>query len=193
MKKWRADFRLWHWINAFIILGVLGTVFLRKTFLSVKTNSEVVMDKLSGIDINVTASQAKMVVRAIRAPMWEWHIWLGYALAALVVWRIALFFTQSGKQKYTTLKEQTMHHKLVTVLYVLFYAALTFMAVSGLMLEFHKALGISHSLTEWLEGKHALIYNLILYFVPIHILGVIMAEQKEEKGIISDMINGGKA
>jgi len=46
MKKWRLDFRVWHWLNATVILGLLGTVFLRKTFLSWRTNSELIVQKI---------------------------------------------------------------------------------------------------------------------------------------------------
>ena len=94
MKKWSLNFRIWHWIHATVVLGLLGTVFLRKTFLSWRANSEILSTKLSGIDISVTTDQAKMLAKSIRAPMWEWHILLVYALAALLIWRILLFFTR---------------------------------------------------------------------------------------------------
>ena len=61
MKKWRLDFRLWHWINAFVILGLLSTVFLRKTFLSWRTNSELLVQKLSEINIDITSKQATVL------------------------------------------------------------------------------------------------------------------------------------
>jgi len=103
MQKWRFDFRVWHWIHAAVVLGLLGTVFLRKTFLSWRTNSELLTQKLSEINLEVTADQAKVLAKAIRAPMWEWHIILGYALAAL------LFFTKSGKSNYQNLKQESFH------------------------------------------------------------------------------------
>lgn len=98
MKKWRLDFRIWHWVHAVVVLGLLGTVFLRKTFLSWRTNSELLVQKLSEINVEVTADQAKVLAKAIRAPMWEWHIILGYALAALVLWRIILFSLKVGNK-----------------------------------------------------------------------------------------------
>lgn len=192
MKKWRFDFRIWHWVNAVVVLGLLGTVFLRKTFLSWRTNSEILAQKLAEINLEVTAAQAKSLAVAIRAPLWEWHILLGYALAVLVVWRILLFFTQSGRENYVHFKEQTLRDKIVKIGYVILYTALAFMAISGLLIHFHKVLGLSNSITESLEELHALVYNAVLIFVPLHIIGVIVADIKDEKGIISDMINGGK-
>lgn len=190
-KKWRLDFRLWHWVHATVILGLLGTVFLRKTFLSWRTNSELLTQKLSEIDLSVTEAQAKVLAKAIRAPMWEWHIILGYALAALLLWRIVLFFTQSGKQNYQNLKEESLHKKMVKLGYIGIYAILAFMAISGLVIHFYEELGLLKDTAHDIKEIHELVFNAILIFVPLHILGVIIAENQDEKGIISDMINGG--
>ncbi|MGB3960999.1 MAG: cytochrome b/b6 domain-containing protein, partial [Sulfurimonas sp.] len=96
--KYTASFKLWHWLNALVVLGLLGTVFLRKTFLSYKANAEILMQKLSEIDIIITIEQAKILAKAIRSPMWEWHIFLGYALAFLMVYRIVLYFQRAVKK-----------------------------------------------------------------------------------------------
>ena len=57
--KWSLNFRLWHWIHALVILGLAGTVLLRKTFLSWRTNSEILTQELARIDLTVTEAQAK--------------------------------------------------------------------------------------------------------------------------------------
>lgn len=192
MKKWRLDFRIWHWVLAAVVLGLLGTVFLRKTFLSWRTNSELLSQKLTEMDMEVTTEQAKVLATTIRAPMWEWHILLGYALAALLVWRILLFFTESGKLNYQNIKEETLHKKIVKLGYIAIYVVLAFMAGSGLVLHFHEALGLTKEGAHTLKEIHELVYNAVLIFVPLHILGVIIAENREEKGIISDMVHGGE-
>ena len=191
MQKWSLNFRLWHWIHATVILGLLGTVFLRKTFLSWRSNSEILAQKLSSMDLAVTTDQAKILAKSIRAPMWEWHILLGYALAALVVWRIALFFTQSGKQNYQNLKEETFHKKMVKLGYIAIYAIIAFMTVSGLIIHFYQELGLVKDTAHDIKEIHELVYNALLIFVPLHIVGVLVAENQDEKGILSDMVNGG--
>jgi len=191
MKKWRFDFRIWHWLNAVVVLGLLGTVFLRKTFLSWRTNSELLTQKLSEINVEVTQAQANVLAKAIRAPMWEWHIILGYTLAVLLLWRVLLFFTQSGKENYQNLKKETVHKKMVKLSYIGLYVILLFMAVSGLSIHFHETLGLSKGLVESLEELHELVYNGVLIFVPLHIIGVIIAEMRDDKGIVSDMVHGG--
>ncbi len=191
MQKWRFDFRIWHWIHAAVVLGLLGTVFLRKTFLSWKTNSELLTQKLSEINLEVTADQAKVLAKAIRAPMWEWHIILGYALAALLLWRIILFFTQSGKQNYQNIQKETLHKKMVKLGYIGIYTILTFMAISGLVIHFYEELGLLKETAHDIKEVHELVFNAILIFVPLHIIGVVIAENRDEKNIISDMVHGG--
>jgi len=192
MKQWSLNFRLWHWINAVVILGLLGTVFLRKTFLSYRTNSEIIIDKLSELNITIAKDQAISIARAIRSPMWDWHIWFGYALAALVVWRIVLFFTDSGKQNYQNCSQKTTHEKIVSSLYVIFYALMFTMAATGLVLHFHEFLNIGEDLGHSIKELHEFLYNGILIFVIIHIAGVIIAENKDEKGIISNIVGSSK-
>ena len=190
-QKWRWDFRVWHWLNAMVVLGILGTVFLRETFLSAKANSEILLAKLSTMDVTLTAQQAKLLGKAIRHPMWEWHILLGYALSALLVWRIALFFTQSGKHNYQNFKSASLHKKAVKIGYIVVYLLLALMALSGLSMVFSETLGLVEATVEQLEEFHDVIYHGVLIFVPLHILGVIVAENRDEKGILSDMIHGG--
>ena len=193
MQKWSLNFRLWHWIHAAVMLGLLGTVFLRKTFLSWRTNSEIIIQKLGEQGVDVTAEEAKMLAKAIRAPMWDWHIILGYGLAALVVWRIALFFTPSGKRSFQNLKEEkSLHKKAVKLSYIVIYAVIAFMTVSGLVIHFYDVLGLTKDTAHDIKEVHELLYNALLIFVPLHIAGVIVADATEEKGIVSDMINGGK-
>jgi cytochrome b561 len=192
MRKWRLDFRIWHWVHATVVIGLLGTVFLRKTFLSWRANSELLTQKLSEINVEITAEQAKILAKAIRAPMWEWHIILGYALAVLVVWRIILFFTQSGKQNYQNFQKETFHKKMVKIGYIGIYGILFFMAASGLVIYFYEVLGITKDRAHDIKEIHELVYNAILIFVPLHIIGVFVAENQNEKGILSDMVNGGE-
>jgi len=193
MKKWNASFRIWHWLHAFVVLGLLGTVFLRKTFLSWRANSEILTTKLTTMDINVTAEQAKLLAKAVRAPMWEWHILFGYALAALLIIRIILFFTQSGKQNYLDMSSETLHKKMVKIGYIGIYAILSFMALSGLSITFYEELGLLKTTAHDIKEVHELVFNLVWIFVVMHIAGVIVADNRDEKGIVSDMINGGKS
>lgn len=192
MKKWSISFRVWHWVHAFVILGLLATVFLRKTFLSWRTNSEILSTELSGMSIDVSIDQATILAKAIRAPMWEWHILLGYGLAFLLLVRIALFFTQSGKQNYIDIKSASVHKKMVKLGYIGIYVILSFMAISGLSIHFYEELSLLKETAKSIKEVHELVFNAVWIFVLLHILGVVLADNTDEKGLVSDMINGGK-
>jgi len=74
----------------------------------------------------------------------------------------------------------------------LFYVFLFITAITGLDLAFEddfKYLRKFHFLKE----VHAFNMYLILLFIIVHIGGVFLAERgKTDKGIVSDMINGGE-
>ncbi|MFT7002927.1 MAG: Ni/Fe-hydrogenase 1 B-type cytochrome subunit [Sulfurimonas sp.] len=186
--KYSLFFRIWHWLNAIVVLGLLATVFLRKTFLSWRSNSEILMNKLLDMNVEVTAEQAKILAKAVRAGMWEWHIILGYALAFLILFRIYLYFKDTSKRK--SFSSLTLHKKAVQLSYYIIYATLTFMAISGLVIHFHEELGLIKETAHNIKEIHELVFNVILYFVPLHIIGVIVAENRNEKGLTSTMING---
>jgi len=186
--KYTLSFRIWHWLNAIIVLGLLGTVFLRKTFLSWRTNSEILINKLFEMDIEISATQAKILAKAIRAGMWEWHIILGYTLAFLLIYRIFLYFKDtSRKESFNSL---TLHKKAVKSLYYIVYTTLFFMAISGFSIYFYKELQLTKELAHDIKEIHELVFNILMIFVPLHIAGVVIAENSDEKGLLSSMING---
>ena len=80
---------------------------------------------------------------------------------------------------------------MVKLGYIGIYAIILFMTISGLTIHFHEALGLTKELADEIKDIHEFVFNAVLIFVPLHILGVIIAENRDEKGIISDMINGG--
>lgn len=186
--KYTLKFRIWHWLNAIVILGLLGTFFLRKTFLSWRANSEIMMDKLTGMGIEVTADQTKILAKAIRDVMWEWHIILGYALAFLVLYRICLFFAdKSQKVDFSSLDT---HHKAVRVSYYALYVILLFMTISGFVVYFYQELGMSKDFAGSIKELHEKVAYAVAVFVPLHIAGVFIADATDEKGLVSSMING---
>jgi Ni/Fe-hydrogenase 1 B-type cytochrome subunit len=76
-------------------------------------------------------------------------------------------------------------------MYLVFYLALIGASITGLMMFFDTELGISSDMHKGIEALHLGIVTLIIYFVPLHLIGVVMAELGNEPGIISKMINGG--
>lgn len=204
LKKNSAKIRFWHWTNALVISGSLLTVLINSTLLD-KDNSGLVKDELMKAGANVSEQQARSVVHGMEDQVWGIHIYFGYALAALLLFRIITEFLQPGDQKFfkklktayqdyfVKAKERRLaRHELLTKgLYLLFYSVLTVMAITGLSMAFDNDLGISRSFSHQLKEIHGFLMYVILGFIVLHIAGVFLAERKEGKGIVSDMINGG--
>ncbi len=181
--------RLWHWLNAFAIFGLLGTVFLRKTFLSWRTNAQLIEDKAAELGASgLTAESAAVIARAIRDPMWQWHYVLGFALVALIVFRAGVGLATRTRPP---VRPRSVHHKLVKVGYAVFYAAVTFMGTTGVVLFFKAQLGLSKELTQGVKESHEAAIIFFALFVAAHLMGVVVAELRGERGLVSDMINGG--
>ncbi len=179
--------RIWHWLNVIAISGLLGTFFLRKTFLSWRDNSTIIIEKLSSYGIEVSLEQAKAIAKAIRTPMWEWHIIFGMIFAILLVVRLFILWKEKG---FGYDHNESIHMHIVHNSYKVFYAILLFMAVSGLILTWYEPLGLSKDFTHSIKEIHELVAWIVVIFVPLHIAGVVIAENQDQKGLVSKMISG---
>ena len=186
--KYSIYFRIWHWLFAIVILGLIGTVLLRKSFLSWRTNSELIMTKLAEMDISITSEQATIIAKTIRSGMWEWHYILGYALVPLILFRIFLYFKDNSVKK--SFNDLNIHKKVVRISYYIVYATIIFISLSGFTIYFYENLGLTKDVAGSIKDIHQLVYNILLYFVPLHIAGIVIAENRDEKGLVSTMING---
>ena len=200
-----ATLRLWHWLNALAILGLLTTVLLRKTFLSWRTNAALIENKLQQVGTTVTPEIAKEIAVSIRDPMWDWHIYLGFALTALIIIRIlvGLFVikkcpaTQSVQSSWNVFQVEkserihAAHFAGVKISYAMFYLATAFMVISGLTLNFKSELGLGKEQVAPIKDIHELMMWFFVGFIVLHLLGVIVAELGKDRGVVSDMINGG--
>ncbi len=186
MRSYSISLRIWHWLHAIVVTGLLATFFLRKTFLSWRTNSELIVAKMAEFDITVTADQAKIIARAIRAPMWEWHIIFGFALGVLLLWRFAMAWRSGWGYE----KSPNAHMKWVYRGYKGVYALLTFMALSGITVYLSVDIGLGKELAHDIKELHELLAWLVVAFVPLHIAGVVVADNRDQKGLTSGMISG---
>lgn len=203
LKKYQpASIRVWHWLNALAIFGLLGTTLLRKTFLSWRTNSAFIQSQLSEQGIEISSDLARNIAVGIRDPMWDWHIYFGISLSFLLIGRVlvALFTKNRDNSLSTHLKNfknetqnkiQALHKLSVKAVYGVFYLMTTLMVCTGLILTFKVELGFEKSFTQPVKEIHELSMWFFVGFVALHILGVIFAELTKDRGIVSDMINGG--
>jgi Ni/Fe-hydrogenase 1 B-type cytochrome subunit len=178
--------RVWHWVTALVVLGLVATVILRKTFLSWRDNSALIISEFAKFDISVSAEQAKAVAVAIRAPMWDWHIIFGFLFAILIVIRAIMII----KDGFNYESNPSLHMSIVYKSYKVLYLIMAFMALSGIFLYFKDTLGVGKDFAHTIKELHENISWAIMLFIPLHIIGVFKAENRDQKGIVSKMISG---
>lgn len=204
-KHQALSLRVWHWASATVIAGLLATVALRKTFLSWRSNSALIEEKLKAAGLAVPPELAKDIAVSIRNPMWQWHIYLGYALAGLLLARILIALLAEKRSPFAEAikaalglrtvpapeKGHALHYTLVKLGYAAFYLATLLMVATGLALAFKGALGLPEGLLETAKEVHETAMWFFVVFGAGHILGVLVAENRQDPGLVSDMIHGG--
>ncbi|MFC3560324.1 cytochrome b/b6 domain-containing protein [Pedobacter jamesrossensis] len=204
-KKYATSTRFWHWVNFIVISGSLLTVLINSTLFD-RSQRSFIKGELMNAGASVSEKQAGAVTHGLEDQVWNIHIYFGYALAVLFIFRlIAEFFlppserlfpkVQKAYQAYFILKkerEAAKHELVVKGLYIVFYLLLLIMVVSGLLLAFEDYTGIAQNVNHSIKEFHGFCMYLILGFIVLHLSGVFLAERKNGKGIISDMINGGE-
>jgi Ni/Fe-hydrogenase 1 B-type cytochrome subunit len=189
-KKQSLGLRVWHWSNALLISLLFLTVFLRKTFLSVKANTNAIMMKAQEVGGTLTESQANDIARMLRKAMWQWHPIIGLAVVALLLYRAYLYFTDKKNAKIS-MEGKPLLYKVVKRNYILFYTLLTVMGITGMLLYWDDSLAIDKSTHNFIKEVHEFLMWYFPAFVIAHIAGVVYADRGEDRGLISDMINGG--
>lgn len=190
-KKFTSLYRIWHWIMALSTLGLLTTVMLRKTFLSWHANAAIIQHKLSELGTDISAESAKVVAKAIRAPMWEWHYIFGLFLGVSLLLYIYLRFTQRIEPHcFLFLKASTLQEHLKNGTYVLLVIILFIMAISGALIYFYEFLGFSKDFAHTIKEFHELMLWPLVALIVMHFAGVIRHEFSTKEGIVSKMIHG---
>ena len=180
MREFSPSFRIWHWLQALVVVGLFVTVLLRESVMDKHHIGKIVQEQLSTIGTIITNEQAVVIGKSVRSPMWDWHIYFGFAITALLIFRL-LMIVKNGFGLDDNPKMQIVY-KLYKVIYVM----LLLMSISGLSLYFK----LAGDMKETVEGVHFYVGWAIFAFVVVHVIGVIHAERTDQKGIISRMISG---
>ena len=165
----------------------------------------VIKTALQNAGATVTDAQAKAAAHDLSDKVWDIHIYFGYGLAALLLFRIILEFFQLADQKFIRKlksawhqyhqtkknRELALHELTVKTIYLVFYLLLTIMVITGLFLAFEGLFAPYKAIRPAVKSVHNFCMYLILAFIVVHVAGVFLAERKDSQGIVSDMINGG--
>ena len=205
IKIYSSPIRLWHWANTIVISGSLITVLINSTVLDEGANAGFLKDELKKSGASFTTDQTASVARALADKVWSVHVYFGYCLAALLLFRIIFEFFEFTDQRllrkikttykdYFVIKKQrklARHELVVKLTYAAFYLVLLIMVTTGLTLAFREQLHVPRATAHTVKDVHGFCMYLVLAFIAVHLAGVFLAERKESPGIVSDMINGG--
>ena len=180
MREFSPSFRIWHWLQALVIIGLFITVLLRESVMDKQHVGKIVQEQLVTIGTIISDEQAVVIGKAVRSPMWDWHNYFGFAITALLVFRL-MMIAKNGFGLDDNPKMQ-----IVYKLYKAVYVMLLVMSISGLSLYFK----LAGEMKETVEGVHFYVGWAIFAFVVVHVIGVIHAERTDQRGIISRMIGG---
>ncbi len=183
-------YRIWHWTMAFSVIGLLGTVALRKTFLSWRDNSALIQSKLAETGTEITAETAKMIAKAIRAPMWEWHYILGLFLAISIVIRLYMIASGRAEIPIKTVMQSPKEELPKHVVHLLLCFSIMFMTLTGGFYYFYESLGFTKDGVHWVKEIHEYAMYGVLGLVIMHLGGVLRHELTTKEGIVSKMIHG---
>jgi len=185
--KYSITYRIIHWTLATLFMLLLITIFLRLTWLNKNNVAFIIQDYLN--DTNQSLSQEQLIILAknIRRPMWNWHIYLGYMLTLLLSIRFILPIFGVMKFQNPFAKHLTLKEKNKKWVYIIFYFFAIISIITGLIIE----LG-PKELKNPMEEIHILSIYYLIGFIIIHWTGVLLAEFKNQKGIISRIVSGSK-
>jgi cytochrome b561 len=164
---------------------LLLTIFLRLTWLEKNNVAAIIQDFLGEKGAALSQDDAILLAKKIRKPMWQWHIYLGYALTGLYSLRTLL--PLFGKMPFSSpfnaqLDRQT---KIQYGIYLVFYILVAVSLTTGLLIEFGPK-----AIKDPMEEIHELsLYYLVGYMI-LHIGGVLLADFTKSPGIISRIISG---
>lgn len=184
-RTYPAVYRIVHWAFAVSFVLLLITIFLRSTWMNKYNVAAIIQDQLANTEQQVSPDQAIALAKKIRQPMWDWHIYTGYALTGLFALRFMLPVFGRMKFQNPLGKGLSATARFRKWSYFVFYVFVVVSLATGLLIVWGPK--------EWkkpLEEVHVLGIYYLLAFIAVHLAGVLKAEFTDGKGIISRMING---
>ena len=219
--RYSAAIRIWHWLTFLFILGSLVTVLFAETLFDEDERQgpppgdrkeQVVNDRNEqatneGGERRFDPSKLDPATRAARMyrhKIWETHKWIGFGLCFLLLSRIIIEVRKDKEGRLLTRikratripvsnkeeKDEKLHYLLSKWGYVLFYALLLLLSVTGLIMAFEHTAFLK-AVQEPSREVHETLQYVMYAYILAHLVGVVRADMKKQKGIVSAMINGG--
>lgn len=135
---------------------------------------------------NVPKDQLIDIAKAIRNPMWEWHMIFAYVVFTVFVLRIIYMLVKGIRFPRPFDKKASLIERLQGWTYLLFYVAVAFSIFSGAVIEW----GNKGEFREVVEDIHKMGLYFYPSFIVVHLLGVYLDERTKKQRITSKMIGG---
>ncbi|AXK49161.1 hypothetical protein CRU87_08565 [Aliarcobacter trophiarum LMG 25534] len=192
-EKRSLNLRVWHWLNSIAIIGLIFTCIFRSTWFNKNDNALIIQNKLSEFGLSLTNENAVVIAKLLRSEMWNWHYIFGFILVFLIIFRLFAFLSRSETGILTKIKEsKNIHQKGAKIMHLLFYIVTFLVCLTGVLLYFRDDLNLAKSFVGFMKDMHKQSFFFYLFFIATHLFGVIVAETTTDKGLISEMFNGGK-
>ncbi len=177
--------RILHWTIALGLMFILVTIFLRLNWMAKEHTAQIIQQQLTEVNISLQTSQAVKIGKAIRKPMWDWHIYIGYILFGLYLLRIIYIVVKGFQFDSPFSSGNNKMEKVQFWVYLGFYFFLGISLITG-MLMVNGPEGI-HDIAETIH-KPSLLW--LILFLILHFGGLIKGEYGPKQGIVSKMISG---
>lgn len=199
-KRNSLGLRIWHWASGSLVIFQLITILFISIIVKTKGLAPEFSKVLAEKGVTMAPDQLRGLSRIVAHRIWDWHIWAGLALSALLAYRVLVSFRHRGSQRTST-KIAHLHTQAaqgnaaarrgvwIRYAYRAFYVVLAVLVVTGLVLVYEDYFrSIEHTAKE----IHEISMYLVLAFSVAHIAGVFRAEVTDAPGLVSGMINGGE-
>ncbi|OGX85328.1 cytochrome b/b6 domain-containing protein [Hymenobacter glacialis] len=204
-KDYRAPLRFWHWGNSLLVSLQLITILFQEVIVDARSAGPEFQETMAKENIALTVKQARSLTHILSERIWEWHIYFGWAMAAFFVFRVGQELRGPSEMRFSArLMEVARRYRLAPATgkreagkllfakgtYALFYAFLTVMVISGLLLIYRNDADFLRSIKHEVEEVHNFTMYLILGFFVVHVVAVVWAELTKDHGVISRMVGG---
>lgn len=182
-EKFTFLHRLLHWVMAIAMSVLFITGFLRMTWMDKK---HMATEMQQGIGDAVPPEALSAIAKAIRAPMWEWHVVFAHVMIIAFVVRIIYMLAKGIRFPNPFGTDMPLKRRFQGLTYVYFYAFVLMQVVTGISLRLSL-------FPEWKKGIEAVHKWGIWWFplfIVLHAAGVLLAEHADQHGITSRMIGG---
>ena len=187
MKKYTVLHRLLHWVFAIVILVLFTTGFLRIFWMSKTVISDAVNKNTAIQSLNLDKQSLRTIVHSVQDPMFEWHVYAAYVITFAFIARIIYMIVKGIKFPNPFLKGTSKKDKFQGFIYLGFYFLIAIQIITGGILKFEIG---SESLADLSETVHKLAVYWTPIFILLHLAGIAISENTNQKGIASKMIGG---